>query len=92
MSHRCCHAARRGGEVAGWIGPGLMLALLPKCPACIAGYVALVGVGISITTAAYLRWLWLIACLVCLLFVAARLGRRLIGFFQQGESRRTPCR
>ena len=78
MSHKCCHAARRGGEVAGWVGPGLMLALLPKCPACVAGYVALAGVGISISTATYLRWLWLIASLVFLLYFATRLVRRRI--------------
>ena len=76
MSHKCCHAARRGTEVARWIGPGLMLALLPKCPACVAGYVALAGVGISISTATYLRWLWLIACIGCLFFVAARFVKR----------------
>jgi hypothetical protein len=91
-THLCCQTAtrgrdnarptsrwRRGGDIAGWIVPGAMLALLPKCPACVVGYVALAtGLGISLTTAAYLRLLLAMLCLALLVFVAGRRLRRFI--------------
>ena len=73
MSRSCCNLARRGGEVAGWIIPGATLALLPKCPACVAGYVALAtGVSLPFATASYLRILIVILCTAALIFAAAR--------------------
>lgn len=68
---------RRGAEIAGWIIPGATLALLPKCPACVAAYVALAtGLGLSLSTAAQLRTSVAALCIASLGFVAARRFRR----------------
>ena len=75
----CCSITRRGGEVAGWVVPGALLVLLPKCPACVAAYVALAtGVGISFSAAAYLRSALVILCLASLVYLAARHIVRLV--------------
>ena len=64
---------RRSGEIAGWIIPSATLVLLPKCPACVAMYVALFsGIGISVASASNLRASLLILCVATLLGLALK--------------------
>jgi hypothetical protein len=73
-----CGGVRRLPKAAGCLLPAVMLALLPKCPACLAAWVALgTGVGLSLPAAGILRTLLLIFSLAPLLFLAAKaVGRR----------------
>jgi hypothetical protein len=65
--------ARRCLAAGGWILPSSILALLPKCPACIAAYIAVAsGIGISATTAIYFRIALIILCAVGIAHYVAR--------------------
>ena len=65
---------RRFRNFGEWLVPSVLLVLVPKCPMCIAAYIALgAGIGISVTAATYLRMALIILCLGSLLFTAIRL-------------------
>jgi hypothetical protein len=59
-----------------WIFPAAMLAVMPKCPICLAAYIALfTGVGVSVSTARWIQILMLVLCVGSLTYFAARFCR-----------------
>ena len=73
----CCQdvkptARRRVATLVGWVVPTAILALVPKCPLCVAAYAAaLTGIGISISAATFLRSSIIVAATATLLVMAA---------------------
>jgi hypothetical protein len=56
-----------------WLAPVLTLSVLPKCPGCIAAYIALsTGLGVSFTTAVYIRDALLALCIASMLYLTVR--------------------
>jgi hypothetical protein len=56
-----------------WLIPATMLVLMPKCPVCLAGYVALgTGIGLSFTAASWLRVALIVLCIGALGWLAFR--------------------
>lgn len=64
---------RRLLNFVGWMVPTAILALIPKCPACVAGY-AIIGtsVGFSLSGFAQLRLALTVLCLLSLSYVGTR--------------------
>jgi hypothetical protein len=59
--------SRRLRRLPRWLLPAAGLTLMPKCPVCLAAWIALgTGVGISVSTAAHLRIALLAACAAAL--------------------------
>ena len=68
---------RRAWRGIQWLFPTTLLVLMPKCPLCVAAYVALfTGVGISVTAARWIQILMLTICLISLSYLTVRLIRR----------------
>ena len=68
---------RRAWRKINWVFPTALLILMPKCPLCVAAYIALfTGVGISVSTARWLQILMLVLCLGSLTYLAVKFIRR----------------
>ena len=68
---------RRTRGAAAFALPSIALALVPKCPMCIAAWLALGGgLGISFTTAAHLRTALVWLCWSVLVLLTVRLAIR----------------
>src|SRR5581483_7426081 len=55
--------AKRFVNTIKFMMPGIVLTLIPKCPVCFAAYIALgTGIGLSLTTATYIRMVLILLC------------------------------
>jgi ACR3 family arsenite efflux pump ArsB len=83
---KCCHAQLEGRPERKWwrgasgcAGSGALLMLLPKCPMCIAAYLALwTGASVAMPVASHLRFLLEIVLVasVVLFFAGWGMARR----------------
>jgi hypothetical protein len=74
---------QRVQEICAWVLPSAILVFVPKCPACLAAHVTLwTGLGLSLSTAAYLRWVLLLVCVAALLFLIMKRLRRIPAIFR----------
>jgi hypothetical protein len=68
---------RRAWRGIQWAFPATLLVLIPKCPFCVAAYVALfTGIGVSVSTARWIQVLMLVFCLGSLAYLVVRYWRR----------------
>jgi hypothetical protein len=68
---------QRTRGAAAWALPSVALALVPKCPMCVAAYLAIgSGLGVSLTTAAHLRTALVWLCWSTLALLAVRMVAR----------------
>ena len=66
--------------------------LVPKCPACLAAHVTLwTGLGLSFSTATYLRWTLLFLCAASLLFLIVKRLDRIGAIFRYFKKETEPC-
>lgn len=78
--------SRRIAALIEWALPLTTLALVPKCPACVATYVLLfTGIGLSFPAAAAVRWTLIVLSLAALGYLLLRTARRAIA--QPGTAR-----
>ncbi len=84
-----------------WIVPTVVLALVPKCPMCVAAYIALAtGLGVSLSAATWIRTGLIVTCLGALVFLSIRAIARVLtrpgrefgrAWLAEARRRRLPC-
>ncbi len=74
----------RDRDVAGWIVPGALLALMPKCPMCLVAYVALCSGSMMSYSSAHILMRLLTA--LCIGTLALCLVRRVVNFRQNKQT------
>jgi hypothetical protein len=78
---------RRRHDIAGCMIPAGVAVLLPKCPVCLAAYIALAtGMGISVAAATYLRIVLLIICIASIAYFGSRRARRFLALICTNRS------
>src|SRR5260221_2998287 len=97
----CCAAAsdrltpswvQRVREILAWLVRSDILVLVPKCPGCLAAHVALwTGLGLSLSTATYLRWALLLVGVAALLFLIMARWEPLGAIFRYFKKETEPC-
>lgn len=84
---------RRLATLIQWAIPLTTLALIPKCPACIAAYVLLfTGIGLSLPAAAAMRWTLIALCAAALTFLLLRTAHRALRVPHRLATNGTPTR
>jgi hypothetical protein len=70
------HVFKRAAKFVKPLLPAFLLAIIPKCPFCLAAYIALgTGIGLSVTSARYLHIALLCLGIIPLsLFAAKKIG------------------
>ena len=87
VGHSCCNEkSRAAGETAQrsrkmlwtkWLVPTAVLVVIPKCPMCVAAYIALAtGFSISLPVATWIRTGLLAASLAMMTYLVVRLALR----------------
>jgi hypothetical protein len=67
---------RRSLDLTAKVIPVAVLAVLPKCPACLAAYVALgTGIGLSLAAATYIRLSLVVLCAASIGYFAVKAVR-----------------
>ncbi len=89
MPRRSAYAA--GRKFLAVLVPGLLWALIPKCPACLAAYIALAtGLSVSVSVASQLRYGLIVVFLATASVLAWSLMRRWVSMKVLVDRKWTP--